>query len=52
MIENYKIEIVIEHGDIHYKIIDTRYGSEIHCDIDELWDTINELLREDEALVV
>lgn len=51
MIKDFEIEIVAEHGDIHYKITDTRDGSVIHCDISELNETIEELM-EDGVIIV
>ena len=51
MIKDFEIEVIAEHGDIHYKITDTRDGSEIHCDISELNETIEELM-EDKIIAV
>ncbi len=51
MIKDFEIEIIAEHGDIHYRITDIRDGSVIHCDISELNETIEELM-EDETIVV
>lgn len=47
MIFNFDISVVVENGCPHYKIIDTETKCEIHCDLNELNQTINELLEED-----
>ena len=44
--ENYNISIIVEHGYPHYKITDKLTGSETHCDMNELEETINEISEE------
>ena len=46
MIDNFDISVVVEHGYPHYKIVDVKDKSEVHCDLNELSETINELLEE------
>ena len=46
MTKRFKIDTVIEKGQGHYKIIDQITGSEIHCDFNELNETMYELMEE------
>ena len=46
MVKRFKIDMVIENGQGHYKIVDQLTGNEIHCDFNELNETIYELLEE------
>lgn len=46
MIDGFDVSIVVEHGYIHYKIVDTHTGTEVHCDANELNKTIEELSNE------
>ena len=43
---NFDVSVVNEHGYSHYKIIDMNDGNEVHCDLNELSKTIEELLEE------
>ena len=38
------ITTIVENGYPHYKVRDNRTGNEIHCDLNELNETISELL--------
>lgn len=42
--DRFNINIVNENGHIHYKITDKRNNKEIHCDINELNETLYELI--------
>lgn len=46
MVKRFKIDTVIENGQGHYQIVDQLTGNEIHCDFNELNETIYELLEE------
>ena len=45
MVERFTITTVIENGYPHYKVCDNFTGNEIHCDLNELNETIWELLE-------
>lgn len=40
---DFDISIVVEHGYPHYKVVDIETGKAIHCDLNELDKTIDEL---------
>lgn len=40
---DFDISIVVEHGYPHYKVVNTETGNIIHCDLNELDRTIDEL---------
>lgn len=40
---DFNISVVVEHGYPHYKIVDVNTGLVIHCDMNELNRTIEEL---------
>ena len=44
MSERLNIKVVVENGQPHYKISDTKTGNIIHCDFNELNETIYELI--------
>ena len=46
MVDRFNVDTVVEHGYVHYRIVDAKTGNEIHCDLNELSETINELLEE------
>lgn len=46
MNDRFDVDVVVEHGYIHYKIVDKETGMEIHCDMNELNKTIEELSME------
>lgn len=43
MKERFTVTVVVEHGYPHYKIVDALSKIVIHCDINELNKTLNEL---------
>lgn len=43
MIDGFSVSVVVEHGYLHYKIINVSTGCEAHCDTNELNKTIEEL---------
>ena len=44
MVERFTITTVVENGYLHYKVYDNLTDNEIHCDMNELNETIWELL--------
>ena len=40
---DFNVSVVVEHGYPHYKIVDIETGRAIHCDLNELEKTIDEL---------
>lgn len=44
MDDRFNIEVVATNGYAHYQIYDSLSGHTIHCDLDELDETIQELL--------
>ena len=44
MVERFAITTIVENGYTHYKIHDNLTDNEIHCDLNELNDTIWQLL--------
>lgn len=46
MVKRFKIDTVIENGQGYYQIVDQLTGNKIHCDFNELNETIYELLEE------
>lgn len=42
-IDNFNVDIIVEHGCPHYKIVNMYTGSEIHCDLNELNQIILEM---------
>ena len=40
----FTVTTIVENGYPHYKVRDNRTGNEIHCDLNELNETISELL--------
>ena len=45
MVERFTITTIVEHGYPHYKVYDNLTGNEIHCDLNELNETIWQLLE-------
>ena len=45
MVERFTITTVVENGYPHYKVYDNLTGNEIHCDLNELNETIWQLLE-------
>ena len=45
MVERFTITTIVEHGYPHYKVHDNLTGNEIHCDLNELNETIWQLLE-------
>lgn len=43
MMVDFDVSVIVEHGYPHYKIVDVGTGSVVHCDLNELDETINEL---------
>ena len=43
MIDGFDISVVVEHDCPHYRIINITTGNEVHCDLNELNKTIEEL---------
>lgn len=46
MEKRFKINTVIENGHVHYKILDCKTGQTVHCDINELNETLFEMMGE------
>lgn len=46
MNKRFNISTVIENGHPHYKVYDIKTGKTIHCDLNELNETIYELIEE------
>ena len=44
MVERFTITTIVENGYPHYKVHDNLTGNEIHCDLNELNETIWQLL--------
>ena len=44
MVERFTIARIVENGYSHYKVYDNLTGDEIHCDLNELNETIWQLL--------
>ena len=44
MVERFTITTIVENGYPHYKVHDNLTGDEIHCDLNELNETIWQLL--------
>lgn len=44
MVERFTITTIVENGYLHYKIYDNLTDNEIHCDLNELNETIWQLL--------
>lgn len=40
---DFNISVVVERGYPHYKVVNIKTGTEIHCDLNELSRTIKEL---------
>ena len=40
---DFDVSVVVEHGYPHYKIVDMETGSVVHCDLNELDKTIDEM---------
>ena len=45
MVERFTITTIVEYGYPHYKVHDNLTGNEIHCDLNELNETIWQLLE-------
>ena len=45
MVERITITTIVENGYPHYKVYDNLTGNEIHCDLNELNETIWQLLE-------
>ena len=45
MAERFTITTIVENGYPHYKVHDNLTGNEIHCDLNELNETIWQLLE-------
>ena len=45
MVERFIITTIVENGYPHYKVYDNLTGNEIHCDMNELNETIWQLLE-------
>lgn len=45
MIDGFDVSVVVEYGYPHYKVVDIKTGIEVHCDLNELNETIDELLN-------
>ena len=45
MVERFTITTIVENGYPHYKVHDNLTGNEIHCDLNELNETIWQLLE-------
>lgn len=43
MMNDFNVSVVVEHGYPHYKIVDVETGTVVHCDMNELSKTIEEL---------
>lgn len=44
MVKRFKIDTVVENGYPHYKIFDCETGMTVHCDLNELNETLYELI--------
>ena len=51
MVERFTITTVVENGYPHYKIYDSLTNNEIHCDLNELNETIWQLLGVQEVFL-
>ena len=51
MVERFTITTVVENGYPHYKVYDNLTGNEIHCDLNELNETIWQLLEAQKGCV-
>lgn len=47
MIDGFNVSVVVEHGYPHYKIVSVDTGTVVHCDMNELNKTIEELSHND-----
>ena len=50
MVERFTITTIVENGYSHYEVHDNLTGNEIHCDLNELNETIWQLLGVQEVL--
>ena len=51
MVERFTITTVVENGYPHYKVHDNLTDNEIHCDLNELNETIWQLLEVQEVVL-
>ena len=51
MVERFTITTIVENGYAHYKVHDNLTGNEIHCDLNELNETIWQLLEVQEVVL-
>ena len=51
MVERFTITTIVENGYPHYKVHDNLTGNEIHCDLNELNETIWKLLGVQEVFL-
>ena len=51
MIDRFTITTIVENGYPHYKVHDNLTGNEIHCDLNELNETIWKLLGVQEVFL-
>lgn len=49
--QRFKISTIIENGYPHYKIYDCKNGRTVHCDINELNETLVELMERKDQYV-
>ena len=51
MVERFTITTIVENGYPHYKVYDNLTDNEIHCDLNELNETIWQLLEVQEVFL-
>ena len=51
MVERFTITTIVENGYSHYEVHDNLTGNEIHCDLNELNETIWQLLGVQEVFL-
>lgn len=42
----FKVDVITEHGYPHYSILDSKTGQTVHCDLNELNETLYEMMEE------